>query len=187
MYSWAYASFIRGCARRSLLTGTCRLHRLLWLGVSPTNGGHTFRRGSRRPEPPPTRSLSLDGRQGLHSAVEARDFLGEVSLALRYGPASNLTIASMYRATQRQVPFQEDEHTAHARAFELTNGLLAGGTAIEINLIATRLVLAHERIMPTMFARRHGHVEPDLSASAQEALQLILDNEVGSSGNIRRC
>src|SRR5437870_9519287 len=84
-------------------------------------------------------SLWLDGRSGLYSVADALSFMNEVGVALRYGAAPSLPVASMYRATQRQVPVPEDEKAAHARAFELTNGLLGTGKVVEINVIAGRL------------------------------------------------
>jgi hypothetical protein len=130
--------------------------------------------------------LWLDGSPGLDSVPRALAFLEEVAVALRYGAASNLPLASMYRATQRQAPDLEDEQAAHARAFELTNGLLAGGRVIEINLVGSRLVLAHERVMPAIYRLRRGPSEPRLSEPAREALELILTNEQATSGEVRR-
>jgi hypothetical protein len=57
-------------------------------------------------------SLWFDGHEGLYSVPDALGFVREVSLALRYGAASNLPLASMYRATQRQVPVAEDEQVS---------------------------------------------------------------------------
>ena len=131
-------------------------------------------------------SLWLEGRPGLHTVAEALDFMAEVSIALRYGAASNPPIASMYRATQRQVPIPEDDRSAHARAFELTNGLLASGQVIETNLIGKRLALAHVRVMPAMYTLRLGQDEPHPSEAAQQALEFITRNASATSGEIRR-
>lgn len=131
-------------------------------------------------------SLWLDDRPGLHSLSEAMAFLRDVALALRYNPGRDVPLASMYRATQRQVPVPEDEQAAHARAFELTNGLLANGSAVEINLIANRLALAHERLMPALYALRRGGAEPRLSDAARQAFDFIEAHEVATIGDIRR-
>lgn len=131
-------------------------------------------------------SLWLDGHRGLYTVADALSFMREVCLALRYRAASNLPIASMYRATQRQVPVPEDEKTAHARAFELTNGMLATGTVVEINLIADRLCLVHERIVAPIYALRRGRGEPSLSDAARQAFDFIVANENATSGDIRR-
>jgi hypothetical protein len=100
--------------------------------------------------------------------------------------AANLPIASMYRATQRQVPTPEDEKTAHARAFELTNGMMATGKVVEINLIANRLSLAHEHILAAIYALKRGRREPTVSDAARLALDFIIANETATSGEIRR-
>lgn len=132
------------------------------------------------------KSLWLDGHSGLYTVADALSFMNEVGVALRYGAATNLPIASMYRATQRQVPAPEDEKAAHTRAFELTNGLLATGKVVEINLIANRLCLAHERILTATYALRRGRQEPHISNAARQALEFIIANESASSGDIRR-
>lgn len=129
-------------------------------------------------------SLWLDGSEGLYEPADAMRFMDEVGLALRYG-AGSLPLASMYRATQRQVPFVEDEKTAHARAFELTNAMLASGSVIETNLIANRLVLAHERVMPALYALRRAQGEPGLSDTARRALEFIENNRTATSGDVR--
>ena len=61
------------------------------------------------------------------------------------------------------MPQPEDEKTAHARAFELTNQLLASGDAIEINVVASRLALASPRLTPAMYALRRTGAAADLS------------------------
>jgi len=107
-------------------------------------------------------------------------------IALRYGATASLPMASMYRATQRQLPDPEDESSAHARAFDLTNGLLASGQVVEVNLIANRLVLAHQRVMPAIYALAGGQPESSLSDSARQALDFIASNAGATSGEIRR-
>jgi hypothetical protein len=130
--------------------------------------------------------LWLDGHSGLDTAADALQFMGEVAVALRYGAATNLPLASMYRATQRQVPVLENDKPAHARAFELTNALLSSGSVVEINVIANRLVLAHERVMPAIYALRREHDKTRLSDAARRALEFITDNATASSGDVRR-
>jgi hypothetical protein len=130
--------------------------------------------------------LWLDGREGLHSDDDAAQFLNQVALALRYTASSDLPLASMYRATQRQVPLPEDEKLAHARAYDLTNGLLARGEAIEINVVANRLVLAYLPLMPAIYALRRGRNDPQLTELARQTLDFIAANETASSGDVRR-
>ena len=55
------------------------------------------------------KALWLDGHSGLYTVANALSFMNEVGIALRYGAAANLPVASMYRATQCQVPLPEDE------------------------------------------------------------------------------
>jgi hypothetical protein len=49
-------------------------------------------------------SLWFDGHAGLYTVADALSFMREVGVALRYGAAANLPIASVYRATQRRGP-----------------------------------------------------------------------------------
>jgi hypothetical protein len=130
--------------------------------------------------------LWLDGHSGLHTPTDALRFMGEVAVALRYGATANLPLASMYRATQRQVPVPESDKPAHARAFELTNALFASGSVVEINVIANRLVLAHERVMPAIYALRREHDKTRLSDAARRVLEFITENATASSGGVRR-
>jgi hypothetical protein len=58
-------------------------------------------------------SLWFNGHAGLYTIVDALSFTREVGVALRYGA------------------FPEDQKAAHARAFVLTNGVLATGNVIE--------------------------------------------------------
>ena len=130
--------------------------------------------------------LWLDGHTGLYSVAEALSFLEEVGVALRYGATASLALASMYRATQSQIPDPEDEGPAHARAFDLTNGLLASGKVVEVNVIANRLVLAHERVMPAIYALGGAQSESSLSNAARQALDFIATNDAATSGDVRR-
>jgi hypothetical protein len=132
-------------------------------------------------------SLWLDGHPGLHTPQDAARFMSEVALALRYNASIDLPLASMYRATQRQVPGPEEEKVAHARAFDLTNSLLARGEAVEINIIANRLALACPRLMPAIYALRRGRDEPRLSDLARQTFEFIAANQTASSGDVRRC
>ncbi|MBV9579303.1 MAG: hypothetical protein JO057_12010 [Chloroflexi bacterium] len=131
-------------------------------------------------------SLWLDGGAGLDSVPDALTFVRDVAVALRYSAAADLPLASMYRATQQQVPVPEDERAAHSRAFELTNGLLASNKVVEINLLAGRLALGHERIMPAIYTLRRGQTGPRLSETARQAFEFIQANEGAGSGDIRR-
>jgi len=92
----------------------------------------------------------------------------------------------MYRATQRQVPTPEDEKTADARAFELTSSMVATGTVVEVNVIANRFSLAHERLLSAIYALRRGRRDTTVSDAARQALDFIVANETATSGEIRR-
>jgi hypothetical protein len=63
---------------------------------------------------------------------------------------------------------------------------LASGKAIEINLIAKRLVLAHDGVMPAIYALRRRNTEPRLTDKARDALAFIIANDSASTGDIRR-
>jgi hypothetical protein len=130
--------------------------------------------------------LWLDGREGLQTAEDAQGFLAKVGLALRYNATRDLPLASLYRATQRQIPAPEAENVAHARAFELTNTLLARGRAVEINVVANRLAVADMRLMPAIYALRRPDSAVDLSEVAASALEFIGGNGSASSGDVRR-
>ena len=130
--------------------------------------------------------LWLDGRPGLHNADEAEAFLAEVGVAMRYGATDSLPLASLYRATQRHTPETEDEKAAHARAFDLTNELLACGDGVEITVVAGRVGLAHARLMPAIYALRRNGREPELSPDARSAFDLISAELGASAGDVRR-
>ncbi|MBV8087517.1 MAG: hypothetical protein JO247_22130 [Chloroflexi bacterium] len=130
--------------------------------------------------------LWLDGREGLETKEEAMAFMEEVGVALRYGAAKDLPLASLYRATQRHIPVPEPEGEAQPRAFALGNDLLASGRVIETNLVANRLALAHERLTPAIYALRRSLPEPVLSETASAAFDFIRDHEAASGGDVRR-
>jgi hypothetical protein len=130
--------------------------------------------------------LWLDGREGLHTDADALTFMDEVGLALRYGAAKELPLASLYRATQRQAPLAEPEIEAQPRAFALGNALLASTQVVETNLVAGRLSLAHARLMPAIYALRRGRREPALSEMASAAFAVIREHDAASGGDVRR-
>lgn len=71
------------------------------------------------------RSLLLHEHAGLETKGQAARFLGNVGVALRYGPHKTLPIASMYAAVWRSMPVRELEADAQRRATQLTNALIA--------------------------------------------------------------
>lgn len=143
-------------------------------------------------------NLWLAGHSGIHTLAEAQRFMESVGFALRYNATEGLPLASMYRAVwdptpkinegRRVVP--EDEGEAQRRAIELTNALLANGTAIEVNIIAGRLVLVHRKLVPALYLlRRRGQRLDDLeglSINAARAYALIGDKKRATFGDIRR-
>ena len=132
------------------------------------------------------RQLRLDNHAGMMTARQAGAFLVEVGVALRYGPSTSLPLASMYHAIARHQP-PEAEQDAQRRATELTNALIADGTAIETNAIADRVVVLHKDLAPAVYALRR-RVELDkleLSDDARRVLDFIAITERPTAGNVR--
>ena len=104
------------------------------------------------------RSLLLHEHAGLATLGQAKRFLSNVGVALRYGPHKTLPIASMVAAVWRSIPEREPEAEMQRRATTLTNQLIAAGDAIETNVVADRVGLAHASLIPALFAlvRRAG-------------------------------
>jgi hypothetical protein len=131
---------------------------------------------------------------GLATEAQAATFLASVAVALRYGPSDSLPIASMYRATWRQVPSKaggpgpEPEPDAQRRATLLTNALIDAGTAIETNAIAERIAIIDASVAPAVIAlRRRGKRRGDLALSdtAQRVLAFLADTERPTAGQVR--
>jgi hypothetical protein len=88
-------------------------------------------------------SLRLDEHDGLTTPKAAAAFVAHVGIALRYGPGKGLPIASLYAAVQRSIPDREPEAEMQRRATVLTHALIDDGIAIETNVVADRVAIAH--------------------------------------------
>jgi hypothetical protein len=111
----------------------------------------------------------------IETESDAIRFMKTVKLALRYNSTPALPLASMYAAAR-------DKRVA----IELTNALLASGEVIETNVVADRLVLAHRDIVPALYALRTRFRASALSANAERAFSLILEDGTASVGDVRR-
>ena len=128
-------------------------------------------------------------RQGEHGGIETNkqltEFLGEVGIALRYGPNAQLPIASVYQAISVR---GEPEQDAQRRATELTNALIGDGTAVETNVIGDRLAIVHASLLPALIAlRRRGKLvaELELSETARDVLGFIASTPRATAGQVR--
>lgn len=126
--------------------------------------------------------LRLGEHEGLATQAQAARFLGEVAIALRYGASDALPLASMYQAVARP---DEPEREAQRRATVLTNALIADGVAIETNVIADRLSLAHVSIVPALIALRRRGKAPEVSSTARAALAFIAETPRPTAGQVR--
>jgi hypothetical protein len=99
---------------------------------------------------------------GIRTESEACRFMKSVKFALRYGATPGLPLPSIYSAAGDK-----------RLAIELTNALLARGEAIETNVLAGRLVLAHRDVVPALYALRTRFRAARLSHDAKRALELI--------------
>jgi hypothetical protein len=130
-------------------------------------------------------ALMLSARRPLGTNEEAERFLNRVGIALRYGPAKSLPIASLYRAASTATAAKGPP----VAAIELTNHLLGAGAAIEVNVIGDRLTLVHRSMMPELYALvRRGRPVSDLSGlsmNARAAAALIRQRREVTAGDVR--
>lgn len=114
---------------------------------------------------------------------DAELFLARAGIALRYH-GKGVALASVRAATG-----PEDSKTALVTSITLTNHLLGTALAIEVNVIADRVVLVHRSIMPALYALvRRGRALTDLeglSLHARTALAVIRDRREASVGDVR--
>jgi hypothetical protein len=111
----------------------------------------------------------------IETEGDAVRFLRSVKFALRYNPTPGLPLASMYAAAGDQ-----------RRAIELTNALLASGEAVETNVVAERLVLAHRDIVPALYALRCRFRADEAAGTAARVLELIRKEGSATAGDARR-
>jgi len=113
----------------------------------------------------------------METAAELARWLAHVGVALRYGPHRSLPIASVYETVGDQ-----------RRATELTNALIAAGSAVEIACVAERVALAHASLMPLLVAlRRRGRSvdELELSDTARRVLAFVASAARPTAGQVR--
>jgi hypothetical protein len=131
-------------------------------------------------------ALWLTTRTPIQTPAEAVAFLKKVGMALRYGPARNLPLASIYRAASASAVIKG----APVRAIELTNHLLGSASAIEVNVIADRLTLVHRSLMPALYALvRRGRTIDDLTGigmNGRAAFALIRQRREVTAGDVRQ-
>ena len=121
----------------------------------------------------------------LRTSRDAEQFLTRVGLALRYQPTRGLPLASVRAAAGGPA-----ERSALDCSIRLTNHLLATRRAIEVAVIADRLVLVERSLMPALYALvRRGRAPDDwqgLSPRAMAAIDVITANREASAGDVRR-
>ncbi|HJZ84050.1 MAG TPA: hypothetical protein VKN99_02725 [Polyangia bacterium] len=113
----------------------------------------------------------------MKTTAQLAKWLAEVGVALRYGQHKSLPIASTYEAVGDQ-----------RRATELTNALIAEGTAVEIVCVAERVALAHATLVPALLAlRRRGRAvdELELSDTARGVLAFVASEARPTAGQVR--
>lgn len=135
------------------------------------------------------KGLWLEKHAGLNSTAEVMKFLKSVGFALRYNPTKGLPLASVYWAVWGGSE-TEAESDAQRRTIEITNELLASRVAVEVNVIADRLVLAHKSLAASLYALiRRGRSAEDLdglSIDAARAFRFIGQKVHASAGEVRR-
>jgi hypothetical protein len=114
----------------------------------------------------------------VKTSTQLARWIGEVGIALRYGPHKSLPIASVYAAVGDQ-----------RRATELTNAVIAAGAAVEIACVADRLAIAAASLLPALIAlRRRGRAVDDLELSqdARVVLAFVAREERPTAGMVRK-
>lgn len=122
----------------------------------------------------------------ISSPREAGQFLTKVGIALRYGPTEGLPLASLYRAFAGPQP----DKAALAAGIALTNRLLGEARAIEVHVIADRVVLVDRSLLPSLYALvRRGRALDDvegLSVHARGALVVLRERKEITAGDVRK-
>jgi hypothetical protein len=130
-------------------------------------------------------SLRLNARLALSTPRDAERFLNDVGIALRYQATRGLPIASL-----RSAAGPADDSNALMHAIALTNHLLGHAIAVEVNVIAGRLVLVHRSLMPALYALvRRGRPIDDLGGldmTSRSAIALIKARREISVGDLRQ-
>lgn len=115
----------------------------------------------------------------------AETWLARVGVALRYRPAKDLPLASLYLAMAGPDPDRDEL----LPAIRLTNHLLGSGIGIEVNVIAKRLTLVHRSLFPALYVLvRRGRSRNDLeglSLLARQTLALATQRGEITAGDVR--
>jgi hypothetical protein len=121
----------------------------------------------------------------LATPDEAERFLEHHGLALRYAATKGLPLASL-----RSAVGPADSKAALMRSIALTNHLLATALAIEVNVVADRLVLVHRSLLPALYVLvRRGRAADDLEGlgmHARSAYALLRQRRQISAGDLRK-
>ncbi|HUJ59906.1 MAG TPA: hypothetical protein VLX92_15485, partial [Kofleriaceae bacterium] len=121
----------------------------------------------------------------ITTIAQARAWLGQVGIALRYGPHRSLPLASMYAAVAGP---REPERDAQRRATVLANQLIGDGNALEIACVADRVALADAALAPPLIALvRRGRTvaELELSDAARRALAFVASEPRPTASGVR--
>jgi hypothetical protein len=122
----------------------------------------------------------------IDTPAGAERFLERTGIVLRYNASPGLPLPSL----QRVFAGDEPDEPAATRAIELTNHLLGTMAGIEVHVIARRVVVAHRRVVPALYAlvRRGRPLDADdgLSLNARTALALLRQRKEVSAGDVRQ-
>ena len=133
------------------------------------------------------KSLWLMGRPAINSMAQASRFLRSVGIVLRYWSTKGIPLASMYQACTGN---NREKEEGQRRAIEFTNGLLESFQAIEVNMIAGRICLIDETLVPALYRlvtrERLYNQLPKLSSYARQACDLLSIKGEITAGDLRK-
>ena len=133
------------------------------------------------------KSLWLMGRPAISTMPQASRFLRSVGIALRYWSTKAIPLASMYQACTGN---NREKEEGQRCAIEFTNGLLESFQAIEVNMIAGRICLVDETLVPALYRlvtrERLYDQLPKLSGNARQAYDLLAIKGEITAGDLRR-
>ncbi len=127
------------------------------------------------------------GRPAISTMMQASRFLRSVGIALRYWSTKGIPLASMYQACTGN---NREKEEGQRRAIEFTNGLLESFQAIEVNIIAGRICLIDETLVPALYRlvtrdRLYDQL-PKLSGYARQGYDLLSTRGEITAGDLRR-
>src|SRR5579872_7312688 len=143
--------------------------------------------------------FGLTDKTRLTSVKSAEKFLKNVGIALRYWRAEKIPMASLYQAavgSPGPPPKEKDTSSISLReesqriAIELTNHLLGSHYGIEVNMIASRIVIVHRDLVPSLYVLVRRHKSPDdltgVSTQARKVFQFVEQNKETTAGLVRK-